>query len=95
MIPLKGEPFLVISNELYIHTAGARRWWPTALGSFTPGRAIGERLNDLGLGKGRIGLAGVRNVGRASMASEHQSDLVSLMPEATSRTRSRSCSRRG
>ena len=51
--------------------------------SFTPGRAIGERLNDLGLGKGRIGLAGVRNVGRASMASEHQRDLVALMPDAT------------
>jgi len=83
VIPLKGDPFLVISNELYIHTAKRAAVVADAFGSFTPGRAIGERLNDLGLGKGRIGLAGVRNVGRASMASEHQRDIVCFMPEAT------------
>jgi Xaa-Pro aminopeptidase len=83
VIPLDSDPFLVISNELYIHTAKRAAIVADAFGSFTPGRAIGERLNDLGLARGRIGLAGVRNVGRASMASEHQRDLVGLMPEAT------------
>jgi Xaa-Pro aminopeptidase len=83
VLPRKGEPFLVISNELYIHTARRASVVPDVTGSFTPGRLIGERLNDLGLGKGRIGLAGVRNVGRASMPYEHQKDLAAAMPEAT------------
>jgi len=83
VLPRKGEPFLIISNELYIHTARRASVLPDVTGSFTPGRLIGERLNDLGLGKGRIGLAGVRNVGRASMPYEHQKDLAAAMPEAT------------
>jgi len=82
VLPLKGEPFLAISNELYIHTARRAAAIPDVFGTFTPGKAIGERLNDLGLGRGRIGLAGVRNVGRASMAYEHQRDLIATMPEA-------------
>jgi len=82
VVPREGEPFLVISNELYIHTARRASVVPDVSGSFTPGRAIGERLNDLGLGKGRIGLAGVRNVGRASMPYEHQKDLAAAMPDA-------------
>jgi Xaa-Pro dipeptidase len=83
VLPRKGEPFLVISNELYIHTAKRAAVIPDVFGTFTPGRAIGERLLDLGLARGRIGLAGVRNVGRASMAYEHQRDLVAMMPDAT------------
>ena len=71
VIPLDGEPFLVISNELYIHTARRAAVVDDVFGTFTPGRAIGEQLCDLGLARGHIGLAGVRNVGRASMASEH------------------------
>jgi Xaa-Pro aminopeptidase len=83
VLPLKGEPFLVISNELYIHTAKRAAVIPDVFGTFTPGRAIGERLLELGLARGRIGLAGVRNVGRASMASEHYRDLVATLPDAT------------
>jgi Xaa-Pro dipeptidase len=82
VVPRKGEPFLVISNELYIHTARRASVVPDVEGSFTPGKTIGERLNDFGLGMGRIGLAGVRNVGRASMPYEHQKDLAATMPEA-------------
>jgi Xaa-Pro aminopeptidase len=82
VLPLKGEPFLAISNELYIHTARRAAVVADVFGSFTPGTAIGERLNDLGLGRGKIGLAGVRNVGRASMAYEHQRDLQATMPQA-------------
>ena len=55
----------------------------TMSSAVTPGKAMGERLNDLGLGRGRIGLAGVRNVGRASMSAEHQRDLMAAMPDAT------------
>jgi Xaa-Pro dipeptidase len=83
VLPRKGDPFLVISNELYIHTARRASVVSDVSGSFTPGLFIGERLNDLGLGKGRIGLAGVRNVGRASMPYEHQKDLAATMPGAT------------
>lgn len=83
VVPRIGDPFLVISNELYIHTARRASVVPDVEGSFTPGMTIGARLNDLGLGKGRIGLAGVRNVGRASMPYEHQKDLAATMPGAT------------
>jgi Xaa-Pro aminopeptidase len=83
VLPRAGAPFLVISNELYLHTANRAAVVDDVSGSFTPGKAIGARLNDLGLGRGRIGLAGVRNVGRASMAAEHQRDLVATMPQAT------------
>ena len=83
VVPRAGDPFLIISNELYIHTARRASVLPDVEGSFTPGKTIGARLNDLGLGKGRIGLAGVRNVGRASMPYEHQKDLAATMPQAT------------
>lgn len=84
VLPAKGEPFLVISNLLYRHTAErasvvSRIPWT----GFNPGRTIAEGLLDLGLAKGRIGLAGVRHVGRASMAHEHQRELQAMMPEAT------------
>ena len=82
VVPRIGDPFLIISNELYIHTARRASVVPDVEGSFTPGKTIGARLNDLGLGKGRIGLAGVRNVGRASMPYEHQKDLAATMPGA-------------
>lgn len=82
VVPHDHAPFLVISNELYIHTARRAAVIDDLFGTFTPGRAIGERLCDLGLAGGRIGLAGVRNVGRASMASEHYRDLVAAMPQA-------------
>src|SRR5450759_2497949 len=83
VIPLDGEPFLVISNKVYIHNARRAAVVDDVFGTFTPGRAIGERLCDLGLVRGRIGLAGVRNVGRASMASEHHRDLLATMPQAS------------
>lgn len=83
VVPRRGEPFLVISNELYLHTAQRAAVVADVSGTFTPGRLIGERLADLGLGRGRIGLAGVRNVGRASMASEHERDLRAALPEAS------------
>ena len=83
VVPRAGEPFLIISNELYIHTARRASVVRDVEGSFMPGKLIGARLNDLGLSKGKIGLAGVRNVGRASMPYEHQKDLAATMPQAT------------
>jgi Xaa-Pro dipeptidase len=84
VLPLTGEPFLVISNELYAHTARRAAvvdhiFW----GGLTPGRVLAERLLDLGLARGRIGLAGLRNVSRVSMPFEHHRDLVAAMPDAT------------
>lgn len=76
-------PFLVISNPLYLASARRAAVVDEIFGDYTPGETMGRRLLDLGLGKGRIGLAGVRNVGRASMAYEHQRALAETMPEAT------------
>src|SRR3954452_1672939 len=49
VIPLKGEPFLVISNPLYLHHARRAAVIPDVIGVYTPGTTMGERLNDLGL----------------------------------------------
>lgn len=80
VVPLKGEPLLVISNPLYLPHAKRAAVISDVRGSYAPGKTMGEYLNDLGLGRGRVGLAGVRHVARASMAYEHQRDLATTMP---------------
>src|SRR3990172_7025434 len=84
LVPRQGEPTLFISNPLYRHTAvRASNLTQIEWGGFNAGRTIGERLRDLGLGKGRIGLSGVRNVIRASMPYEHGVALREGLPDAT------------
>jgi Xaa-Pro aminopeptidase len=83
VVPLRSDPFLVISNPLYLHHAKRASVIAEVLGVYTPGRTMGERLSDLGLARGRIGLVGVRHVARASMPYEHQRDLAAAMPDAT------------
>ena len=83
VLALSGDPFLIISNPLYGHTAKCASVVPDIDSSPDPGALIGQRLNDLGLERGQIGLVGVRHVGRASMPYEHQRDLQAAMPEAT------------
>lgn len=84
LVPLKGEPALFISNPLYRHTAvRASNLTQVEWGGWNAGRTLGERLRDLGLARGRIGLAGVRNVIRASMPYEHGTALREVLPGAT------------
>jgi creatinase len=84
LVPRAGEPTLFISNPLYRHTAvRASNLKQVEWGGWNAGRTIGERLRDLGLGKGRIGLSGVRNVIRASMPYEHGTALREVLPDAT------------
>jgi len=84
LVPRQGEPTLFISNPLYRHTAvRASNLTQVEWGGFNAGRTIGERLRDMGLGKGRIGLSGVRNVIRASMPYEHGVALREVLPDAT------------
>ncbi len=83
LVPRQDEPTLFISNLLYRHTAvRASNLEQVEWGGWNGGRTIGERLRDLGLGKGRIGLAGVRNVIRASMPYEHGVALREVLPKA-------------
>jgi Xaa-Pro aminopeptidase len=82
VITLEHDPILIVSNPLYLHTARRASVATEVHGVYTPGKTMGERLLELGLGRGTVGLAGVRNVGRASMAFEHQRDLAATMPEA-------------
>ncbi len=83
LVPRRGEPTLFISNPLYRHTAvRASNLDRVEWGGFNAGRTLGERLRDLGLGRGRIGLCGVRNVIRASMPYEHGTALREVLPEA-------------
>jgi len=83
VITMDHDPILVISNPLYIHAAKRASVATEVHGVYTPGKTMGERLIALGLGRGRIGLAGVRHVGRASMAYEHQRELAATLPDAT------------
>ena len=83
VVPLSGEPLLVISNPLYLPHARRAAVIANVQGSYAPGRTMGEYLADLGCGRGRVGLAGVRHVARASMAYEHQRDLAAAMPDAS------------
>ena len=55
VVPLRTDPFLVISNPLYLHHAKRASVIGDVLGVYTPGRTMGERLSDLGLGAGASG----------------------------------------
>jgi Xaa-Pro aminopeptidase len=76
-------PYLFVSYPLFLHTAKrAGRGETIECGSLNPGPDIARRLIDLGLGKARIGIAGVRNIAKGSMLADHRDALVKAMPEA-------------
>ncbi|MGZ9066107.1 MAG: M24 family metallopeptidase [Burkholderiales bacterium] len=76
-------PYLFVSYPLFLHTAKrAGRGEAIECGGLNPGPDIARRLIDLELAKGRIGIAGVRNIARGSMPSDHRDALVQAMPEA-------------
>jgi Xaa-Pro aminopeptidase len=83
VVPLKADPFLVISNPLYVAAAKRASVVKDVSGVYTPGETIGQKLADLGLANGRIGLAGVRHVALPSMAHEHRRALEAALPQAT------------
>jgi len=79
----KHGPYLFVSYPLFLHTAKrAGRGESIECGALNPGPDIAKRLIDLGFGKGRIGVAGVRNIARGSMLADHRDALVKAMPEA-------------
>jgi Xaa-Pro aminopeptidase len=79
-------PSLLISNPLYLHSA-RRAGRAVEMDAFVygrnPGELLAQRLADSGCSKGRIGIAGVRNVGRTAMSSEHRDALAAGLPQAT------------
>jgi Xaa-Pro dipeptidase len=76
-------PYLFVSYPLFLHTAKrAARGETIECGSLNPGPDIAKRLIDLGLAKGRIGIAGIRNIARGSMPADHRDSLVKAMPDA-------------
>jgi len=78
-----GGPWLLMSNPLYLHTALRAAYAADirACTGINPGPEVAARLSDAGLSSGRIGIAGVRNVGRASMPSEHLEALKKALPQ--------------
>lgn len=78
-------PFLLMSNQLYLHTA-QRAGRAVTIEAFSyakgQGETLAEKLLDLGLANATIGIAGVRNVGRSSMSAEHKEALGKAMPGA-------------
>jgi Xaa-Pro aminopeptidase len=86
MLTPHAGPSLLISNPLYLHSArraGCARETDAFVYGENPGRLLAHRLADLGCSKGRIGIVGVRNVGRTAMSSEHRDALVAGLPQAT------------
>ena len=76
-------PYLFVSYPLFLHTAlRAGRGETIECAGLNPGPGIAQRLVDLGFAKGRIGIAGVRNIAKGSMLADHRDALVSAMPEA-------------
>jgi Xaa-Pro aminopeptidase len=74
---------LLVSNQLYLHTAErAARPVEMRVQGLTPGEVLARCLEDLGVARGRIGVAAVRNVGRASMPSHHFDVLRARLPGA-------------
>lgn len=79
----KHGPYLFVSYPLFLHTAQrAGRGETIECGGLNPGPDIAKRLIDLGFAKGRIGIAGVRNIARGSMPSDHRDALVKALPDA-------------
>lgn len=79
-----GGPWLLASNPLFLHTAKRAGHAATIdAAGMNPAPDIAERLSEAGLAQGRIGIAGVRNIGRASMPSEHRDALLEALPGAT------------
>ncbi len=85
ILTANGGPWLLMSNPLYLHTA-RRAGRAVETGAFpygkNPGRVLGEKLVDLGLARGRIGIAGVRHIGRSSISAQDRDALVAALPEA-------------
>ena len=79
-----GGPWLIVSNQLFLHTAlrAGHAAEIKACSGMSPAPDIAARILDAGFGNGRIGIAGVRNIGRASMPSEHQEALKKALPQA-------------
>jgi Xaa-Pro aminopeptidase len=79
----KHGPYLFVSYPLFLHTAKrAGRGETIECGALNPGPDIAKRLIDLGFAKGRIGIAGIRNIARGSMLADHRDALVGAMPDA-------------
>jgi len=63
VFPLKGEPSLHMSNRLYLPYAKRMSIFPrTDAVDYNPGGAVENRLRELGLEKGTIGLVGLRGI---------------------------------
>jgi len=79
-----GGPWLIVSNQLFLHTAlrAGHAAEIKACAGMNPGPEIAARLSDAGLAHARVGIAGVRNIGRASMPSEHLDALKQALPHA-------------
>jgi Xaa-Pro dipeptidase len=75
-------PVLLVSNQLYLHTAQrAARPIEFRVQGLAPGEVLAQCLTDMGVRRGRVGVAAVRNVGRASMPSHHFDVLRAKLPE--------------
>ncbi|MCC7080898.1 MAG: aminopeptidase P family protein [Burkholderiales bacterium] len=79
-------PSLMISNSLYLHSArraGRARETNAFVYGSNPGEQLAQQLADWGCSRGRIGIVGVRNVGRTAMSAEHRDALAATLPQAT------------
>jgi len=82
VLPLEGEPALLVGlinhvpNARSISVIGNTRW-----GTYEPAREIAGQLIKNGIGKGRVGLAGVNATFNMGMPYQHFAMLSQCLPE--------------
>jgi Xaa-Pro dipeptidase len=63
IFPLKGEPLLLVSNAIgpqFAHVAAQTSWIDKVVGTMNPVKEILNKVRELNLEKGRLGLVGLR-----------------------------------
>jgi Xaa-Pro dipeptidase len=83
LVPLRQEPILIMSNELYLPHAKTMAVvenvdWIT----WNPPERIAAELNRLKLDRARLGLVGLRGIQKSTLPHEHVEGIRSALPNA-------------
>lgn len=82
VVPLDGEPVLLVGLINHVPNARALSVIPdTRWGTYEPARELAARLDQMGIGRGRVGLVGINATFGMGMPYQHFMDLRQACPE--------------
>ncbi|HEY6043009.1 MAG TPA: Xaa-Pro peptidase family protein [Anaerolineae bacterium] len=82
VVPLDGEPVLLVGLINHVPNARALSVIPdTRWGTYEPARELAAWLNQMGIGRGRVGLVGINATFGMGMPYQHFMDLRQACPE--------------